>query len=213
MQEVAALPSSSLTSGSEPIPANRQPKYSCKKQDRVLRPKNAFILFRSDFYSAQRRISNYQGQNEISRQAGRTWKGLSDEEKRPYCLLAEKEKREHRAKYPDYVYTPGSRTSRPKQKVRAGGITKICSKLQPRIRFESEELESLSSSPYPTRLSPESAESERACSHIETPQPELVENKSEDFSPKLVWASVPTESIPPLKLSVLKIEKVRMIAT
>jgi hypothetical protein len=200
-----------------PIPVTRQYKHSRTKEDRVLRPKNAFILFRSDFYAAQRRISSYQGQNEISRQAARAWHRLSYEEKRPYNILAEREKREHQAKYPNYVYTPGIR-----QRVGAGGIK---NKRKPRVRFHSEELESPPSSPFPTRLSPESERADscaREASPVfqarvaETPEPELVATKSESLSPadfNLGWAFIPTENIPPLELSAPRIEKVRVFAT
>jgi len=162
----------------------------------------------------QRRISNDLGQNEISRQAGRAWKQLSEEEQRPYRLLAEKEKREHQAKYPDYVYSPGNT----KQKVRSGGIKKNRPKRKPRSRVDSEELESLPSSPYPTRLLPES-EPASSCTRepspapqtqsqvVGIPEPELVAIKSESLSPTdfNLRDIVPTENIP-LELSALKLK-------
>ena len=202
-----------------PIPAGHQPKSSRRKEGRILRPKNPFIHFRSNFYLAQRRISNDLSQNEISRQAGRAWKRLSEEQQRPYRLLAEKEKREHQAKYPDYVYTPGNKS---KPKVRSGGIRKNRTKRKSRSQVDSEELESLPSSPFPTCLLPESERSstytreaspvlQTQSQVVENPEPEFVPVKSERHSPadfNLGWNGVPTENIPPLKLLTLKIEKV-----
>ena len=203
-----------------PIPASRQSKSSRRKEGRILRPKNPFIHFRSNFYSAQRRISNDLGQNEISIQAGRAWKRLSEEEQRPYRLLAEKEKREHQAKYPDYVYTPGNNS---KQKVRSGGIKKNRTKRKSRHRTDSEEVDSLPLSPHPTRLLPES-KPVSSCTReaspapqtqsqvVEMPEPEFVATKSENLCPTVSWDTIPTENIPPLELSAFKIEKVGIFA-
>jgi hypothetical protein len=49
-------------------------------------------------------------QNKISIEAGKRWKELSYAERLPYIEMARKEKEEHRAKYPDYTYTPGVKT-------------------------------------------------------------------------------------------------------
>jgi HMG (high mobility group) box len=176
------------------------------------------MCFRSYFLAEQRRMGSTQSQNEISKQAGRTWNELSEEWKHPFVVLAEKEKKEHQAKYPDYVYTPasGNRTGRPKQKVHAGGITKKRSKQQPRIQFDSEELESPPSSPYPTRLSPESErgspmreESQPESPVVESLQPVLVPNESESSPHNIGCGFVSTEDIP----SAHMFEKVRVFAT
>ncbi|KAG6836405.1 hypothetical protein H0H93_008262 [Arthromyces matolae] len=69
----------------------------------IPRPKNAFILFRSHFYQT----SGGSDQNQISVAAGKAWKALSDEEKLPFQLQADEEKRSHQEKFPDYSYAPG----------------------------------------------------------------------------------------------------------
>ncbi|KAF8889610.1 high mobility group box domain-containing protein, partial [Infundibulicybe gibba] len=73
-----------------------------KKPGHVRRPRNAFIFFRSNFYEEQKLYSTEIDQNDISRRAGQRWKSLSDEEKEPFRLLAENEKIQHQAMFPDY---------------------------------------------------------------------------------------------------------------
>lgn len=67
------------------------------------------------------------GQAEVSKRLGKIWKGLSDEEKRPYFEQAEVEKEMHAAKYPNYVFAP----RRPKAKVLAGALPRLPA-LEPR---------------------------------------------------------------------------------
>ncbi|KAF8800617.1 hypothetical protein BYT27DRAFT_7041810, partial [Phlegmacium glaucopus] len=69
------------------------------------RPRNAFILFRSDFISGCTR-DGQQNQNELSKEAGKVWNAMTKDEKDKFVALAEVEKKIHRAKYPDYVYSP-----------------------------------------------------------------------------------------------------------
>ncbi|KAG6900293.1 hypothetical protein C0993_000266 [Termitomyces sp. T159_Od127] len=71
----------------------------------VPRPKNAFILFRSYFYHT----CGGSDQNQISVNAGKAWKALPDEQKKPFQLAADREKQEHQARFPHYTYAPGSK--------------------------------------------------------------------------------------------------------
>lgn len=82
----------------------------------VPRPRNAFIIFRSHF----NRMSGGPDQNQISIRAGKAWNQLTEDEKYPFTALAEKEKLEHQAKFPNYTYAPttkgNSRKRKPAQK-------------------------------------------------------------------------------------------------
>ncbi|KAL5478929.1 hypothetical protein ACEPAI_2216 [Sanghuangporus weigelae] len=85
----------------------------------VPRPKNSFILFRTEFV-AQR--TNGETQNSsgsksdvdddddttqsLSKQASAVWNKMTDEEKKPYVERAKLEKAAHEAKYPHYRYKP-----------------------------------------------------------------------------------------------------------
>ncbi|KZV90907.1 hypothetical protein EXIGLDRAFT_598613, partial [Exidia glandulosa HHB12029] len=73
----------------------------------VKRPKNPFILFRCDF--VKRGVvpaSVERDHRNISRIAGRTWRLMTPEQKRPWELLAAREKADHARMYPDYKYKP-----------------------------------------------------------------------------------------------------------
>jgi hypothetical protein len=198
-------------------PASIKPKASGRAKhdpDHILRPKNPFFQFRCDFDKACRRMNSCLGQQEISKQAGIAWGKLTKEEQLSYTIRAEKEKKEHRAKHPDYVYSPASRSSKPKPTVRSGGITKKRCKQ----RMHSQDEKSRSPSRFPTRLSPESASPvpQAESSAMEIPQPKFADVKCESPPPvdlKLHWTTAPTENIPVLKLEAPKLEKVRILIT
>ncbi|KAK2464532.1 hypothetical protein APHAL10511_003439 [Amanita phalloides] len=86
-----------------------------EKQERVPRPRNAFIIFRSQFASQYKACQAHPHQNLVSRNAAEVWNAFSEEEKLPYKLQADEEKREHRRKYPNYIYMSGSRARRGSQ--------------------------------------------------------------------------------------------------
>jgi hypothetical protein len=210
-----------------PIAADRRRTHKSSssgrtKNDHIPRPKNSFFFFRSDFLASQRLISRHQSQNEISKQSGIIWNALSAEEKHPWVLRADQEKIEHQARYPGYVYAPGGRAGS-KQKVHTGRVSKSRSKRTLPVRSDSDELDSLSSSSHPTRLSPES---ESDCADSRTCEASLVQSpvvkaaqlelvvKSDVSSPVASnWAFVPTEDIPALEVSTTKFEKVRIFVT
>ncbi|KAG6831411.1 hypothetical protein H0H87_005232 [Tephrocybe sp. NHM501043] len=80
--------------------------------DYIPRPKNAFIFFRSYFYQTL----GGSDQNQISVAAGKAWKALSQTEKAPFQLMADREKREHQDKFPNYTYAPGLKSENSKRK-------------------------------------------------------------------------------------------------
>ncbi|KAF7327008.1 Sox transcription factor 8 [Mycena kentingensis (nom. inval.)] len=73
---------------------------------RIPRPPNAFICFRSHFVAQQKALCGPDRQQDWSKVAGERWRLLSDEERRPFFILAEQRRDEHMAAHPDYKYTP-----------------------------------------------------------------------------------------------------------
>jgi HMG box factor len=89
--------------------ANIPTKCTCKQNDstRIPRPRNAFILFRQKHHQALIEEGNQVKTNpEVSKELGRRWRALSDDDKAYWNNLAEEEKRLHAKKYPGYKYTP-----------------------------------------------------------------------------------------------------------
>lgn len=120
-----------------PVPTTPPPFPTKKSHARkrpaghIPRPRNAFILFRCDFVRQQKIPRSFEkDQNNISRIAGNIWGQMTDEQKSPWVKMAEKERREHIVKYPDYRFNPfgsstGSQTVRktgsPRPKVELSG--------------------------------------------------------------------------------------------
>lgn len=59
---------------------------------------------------------------EISKNLGRVWKTLNDEERQPFIDEAERLRQLHMREYPDYKYRPRKKTAKPAQ--RSGAVTK-----------------------------------------------------------------------------------------
>ena len=80
---------------------------SDKQAQKVKRPKNAFILFRSAMaHKIMKQAGNRSNQN-VSTQAARMWKSATPAVKKQFQDLALEEVRRHKEMYPDYVYQPG----------------------------------------------------------------------------------------------------------
>lgn len=75
----------------------------------IPRPRNAFIIFRSSYIITRCTAEGEEQQNELSKQAGKAWNRMSEEEKKPFTHLAKLEKMQHQAMYPNYIYCPGRR--------------------------------------------------------------------------------------------------------
>ncbi|KAI0754398.1 high mobility group box domain-containing protein, partial [Daedaleopsis nitida] len=82
------------------------------KSPKIPRPSNAFILYRIDF---QREVTSrpepYDSKgsnrcNEISKEAGASWRLEPAEVQAKYYRLAEEAKRQHARLYPGYKYVP-----------------------------------------------------------------------------------------------------------
>ncbi|KAL0578971.1 hypothetical protein V5O48_003011 [Marasmius crinis-equi] len=85
-------------------------------EDRIRRPPNAFILFRSDWKQRQTHIER--DETKISRMAGIAWRNLPPQEKAYWERKAHEAKIQHKAAYPEYRYAPKSRSKPRVQKKR-----------------------------------------------------------------------------------------------
>ncbi|KAG6857652.1 hypothetical protein H0H87_010221 [Tephrocybe sp. NHM501043] len=101
----------------------KKPATRLRSGNRVPRPRNAFMIFRSEF-AAKTKISKSveHDHRHISRIVGHCWNNLNDDQKQIYRDKARDEKREHSIKYPDYRFTPNVRTKQViRRKVKRNG--------------------------------------------------------------------------------------------
>ena len=70
----------------------------------VPRPRNRFMIFRSDVWASGKITEIHHG--EISRMVGGLWKRVSESRKMVYDSMSKEEKKEHDRKYPGYKYAP-----------------------------------------------------------------------------------------------------------
>merc|ERR1719461_2003580 len=98
--------------GSQVVAPNSPTPYTDATQTRknspthIKRPMNAFMVFshheRKKVIAEDPKIEN----TNISKELGRRWKNLSDEEREPYIQEADKLRQYHQKEYPDYKYKP-----------------------------------------------------------------------------------------------------------
>ncbi|KAF9074450.1 high mobility group box domain-containing protein, partial [Rhodocollybia butyracea] len=81
-------------------------KGSPRRETHIPRPRNAFIIFRSEYHSTKITTDIEHDARHISRIVGHLWNNMSEEDKAPYRLMAENEKLEHQQRYPNYRFTP-----------------------------------------------------------------------------------------------------------
>ncbi|CAL4125271.1 unnamed protein product [Meganyctiphanes norvegica] len=102
--------------GSQLVQANSRTPYSDATQTKkhvsnhVKRPMNAFMVWSQ---MERREIVKYMPDMhnaEISKQLGKSWKLLTEEQKRPYVQEAERLRQLHLKEYPDYKYRPRKKT-------------------------------------------------------------------------------------------------------
>ena len=78
----------------------------------ISRPPNCFMIWSSQMreliYSNKPQLNNA----EISKHLGLMWMNMSNDEKLPYILEADKIKNEHKIKNPNYKYTPKSKNQK-----------------------------------------------------------------------------------------------------
>ncbi|GAA5890834.1 hypothetical protein JCM6882_008830 [Rhodosporidiobolus microsporus] len=106
--------SAASTALSDESPKKKKVHTRRLSANHIPRPRNAFILFRSHAVQSglipkSMGISDHK---HISQIVGSVWRGLSDEERKQWDDLAEEEKRQHREKYPNYVFKPKQKGQR-----------------------------------------------------------------------------------------------------
>lgn len=88
----------------EPEPTSSGSSQSTEK---IPRPPNSWILFRKDKSKELREANPGMSAGEVSTEAARQWKAMSDEDKGFYQEMAKQAALQHKIQYPDYVYRPG----------------------------------------------------------------------------------------------------------
>ena len=92
-----------------------------KKDGKVLRPMNAFMLWAKD-HRKKLIASGYDGAT-VSKMLADEWKTLSDQHKQVFYVEAERLKSLHQMQHPDYKYSPRSRkTAKTQQKAANAAI-------------------------------------------------------------------------------------------
>ncbi|SJL05118.1 uncharacterized protein ARMOST_08490 [Armillaria ostoyae] len=114
-------------SSRESTPAHRRHVSSHRSRpDRVRRPPNSFILFRSDCVVELKKrlegtVMRYDSKK-FNVEVGRHWKSLSKAQQEPYKILALEEAETHKLLYPDYKYKPNwEKTQRGRGKGKSKG--------------------------------------------------------------------------------------------
>jgi hypothetical protein len=103
----------------------------------IPRPCNSFILFRRKYsqeHSKQAGSTTEDDEKSLSRRAGDAWNALSPSEKRPWVILAKKEKEEHERKYPNYRFRPAKRPTNKAGKTTTRRQSKSFSAAQPPLK-------------------------------------------------------------------------------
>ncbi|KAF6747829.1 high mobility group box domain-containing protein, partial [Ephemerocybe angulata] len=89
----------------------------------IARPPNAFIIFRSDFWAAEKLKPQPVERNnaDISRIVGHCWNSMDAAQKKVYYDRAAQLREMHRLRYPDYRLKPAARRPRA-QKLKSGVV-------------------------------------------------------------------------------------------
>ncbi|THH30172.1 hypothetical protein EUX98_g4011 [Antrodiella citrinella] len=122
--DLPAIDTSEISTTAPPSPAFlalQSSSHSRKKNpDRVPRPANAFMCYRSAFcLKEKQKVDAERDHRRISCIAAQKWRGLSEKQRAPYKLLAEEVKRRHAEKYPGYKFSPGYKKARATVTVRS----------------------------------------------------------------------------------------------
>ncbi|RDB29172.1 Repressor of filamentous growth 1 [Hypsizygus marmoreus] len=101
----------------------RKPATRLRSGNRVPRPRNAFMIFRSELW-AEKKITKTveRDHRHISRIIGHCWNQLPESQKDLWRRKAEQEKIQHGMKYPGYRFSPTTRAKKPiKRNVKRNG--------------------------------------------------------------------------------------------
>jgi len=122
--------STDVVFGSRGVQPNSPTPYTDATQTKknsphhIKRPMNAFMVFshheRKKVITVQPDIHN----TLISKELGRRWKNLSDDEREPFIIEAEKLRELHMKQYPEYKYKPMKKKTRSKLQLEENQIRK-----------------------------------------------------------------------------------------
>ncbi|CCO30769.1 hypothetical protein BN14_04801 [Rhizoctonia solani AG-1 IB] len=112
----SGLPAGTSAAHARAIAQAAKPKSHARKMSagHILRPRNAFIIFRSTMIKEGQITENMEANHgNISTICGILWRKLSPTEKLKYQRMADLEKEEHRRANPGYKYAPKTRKEPP----------------------------------------------------------------------------------------------------
>lgn len=127
-EESLHLPPSPCSEGTAEPPSSSTFKVPSRRSgNRVPRPRNAFMIFRSEFWAGDKISRTVEHDHRhISRIIGHCWNQLPESEKDKWRQKAEQEKLDHILKYPGYRFSPSVRTKKAvKRKVKRNSAEEL----------------------------------------------------------------------------------------